>query len=112
MTTNTTTTTAMSSKTSPTKEKPSPVRLFDVVILLGYAWGNGPLSFSTVALAAFGGSYLIRLLNDFPHPLLSGIALVTIYYILLGFYQLVIYPHYLDPTLSIPGPKVHFQIHN
>jgi hypothetical protein len=106
MTTNTTTTTTMSSKTSPTKEKSSPYRLFDIVILLSSAWGNGPLSFSTVALASFGSSYLIRLLNDFPHPLLSGIALVTTYYFLLGFYQLIIYHHYLDPTLSIPGPKV------
>lgn len=81
--------------------------VFEVVVLVGNVCGNSPFPFPVVALFACGASYLICLFNDdSPSTLLSGLALIILYYAIVGLYRIFVFNRYLDPLLAIPGPKV------
>lgn len=81
--------------------------VFETVVLVGNVCGNSPFPFPIVALSACGGSYLIYLCkDDSPSTLLSGLALIILYYAILGIYRIFVFNRYLDPLLAIPGPKV------
>jgi hypothetical protein len=82
-------------------------RVLDIVILISNVCGSSPFPFPVVALVAFGGPYLIRFVgHDTPPVLISGLVLISSYYIITGLYRVLVYNRYFDPLIAVPGPRV------